>query len=94
MFLYPRVNRSTSILSKSLLTQPLSLIARRLSLSLSPYSIQADTPGCTTQACGFRDYFSEISELGYDVYGLSKDKPAAQQKVSLPSHFSLSLFPC
>ncbi|ORY26331.1 thioredoxin-like protein [Naematelia encephala] len=41
---------------------------------------KADTPGCTNQACGFRDHFAEIQELGYDVWGLSKDKPAAQQR--------------
>jgi len=48
---------------------------------------QADTPGCTNQACGFRDHLSEIKELGYDIYGLSKDKPAALKRVcplSLP----------
>lgn len=43
---------------------------------------QADTPGCTSQACGFRDHFDRIKELGYEVYGLSKDKPAAQKKAS------------
>ncbi len=42
---------------------------------------QAATPGCTTQACGFRDAFTDIAALGYKVYGLSKDKPDAQQKV-------------
>ena len=42
---------------------------------------QADTPGCTNQACGFRDHLSEIKELGYDIYGLSKDKPAALKRV-------------
>ncbi|ORX35554.1 thioredoxin-like protein [Kockovaella imperatae] len=41
---------------------------------------KADTPGCTNQACGYRDIHSEIAKLGYDVYGLSKDKPAAQQR--------------
>ncbi|CAD6586104.1 MAG: hypothetical protein TREMPRED_004334, partial [Tremellales sp. Tagirdzhanova-0007] len=46
----------------------------------SAEEVDADTPSCTTQACGFRDHFTEISELGYQVYGLSKDKPEAQQK--------------
>lgn len=41
---------------------------------------QADTPGCTNQACGYRDIHSELSDLGYGVYGLSKDKPTAQLK--------------
>ena len=43
---------------------------------------QAATPGCTNQACGFRDYYEEISKLGYDVWGLSTDKPNAQKNVS------------
>ncbi|RSH81956.1 uncharacterized protein EHS24_008155 [Apiotrichum porosum] len=41
---------------------------------------KADTPGCTNQACGYRDVHDEIAAFGYDIYGLSKDKPAAQQK--------------
>ncbi|GFZ46927.1 Peroxiredoxin [Saitozyma sp. JCM 24511] len=41
---------------------------------------KADTPGCTTQACGFRDAFDDIAALGYDVYGLSRDEPKAQQR--------------
>ncbi|OCF31101.1 hypothetical protein I317_07632 [Kwoniella heveanensis CBS 569] len=41
---------------------------------------KADTPGCTTQACGYRDNFDRIAGYGYDIYGLSKDKPEAQQK--------------
>jgi hypothetical protein len=49
---------------------------------------QADTPGCTNQACGFRDHLSEIKELGYDIYGLSKDKPAALKRVC-PFHLLL-----
>ncbi|WWD09320.1 hypothetical protein V865_007443 [Kwoniella europaea PYCC6329] len=41
---------------------------------------KADTPGCTTQACGYRDNYDQIKEFGYDIYGLSKDKSEAQQK--------------
>ncbi|KIL60331.1 hypothetical protein M378DRAFT_110241 [Amanita muscaria Koide BX008] len=41
---------------------------------------KADTPGCTTQACGFRDVYSGFTEAGYDVYCLSADAPAAQTK--------------
>lgn len=41
---------------------------------------KADTPGCTTQACGFRDSFQEFTALDYDVYCLSADSPAAQTK--------------
>ncbi|WVQ88411.1 hypothetical protein IAS59_002145 [Cryptococcus gattii] len=41
---------------------------------------KADTPGCTNQACGYRDMYDEIAAFGYEVYGLSKDTPTAQQK--------------
>ncbi|KAI0371986.1 AhpC-TSA-domain-containing protein [Pilatotrama ljubarskyi] len=41
---------------------------------------KADTPGCTTQACGFRDIYPNFTALGYDVYCLSADKPTAQAK--------------
>ncbi|THH29906.1 hypothetical protein EUX98_g4279 [Antrodiella citrinella] len=41
---------------------------------------KADTPGCTTQACGFRDIYPDFTSSGYDVYCLSADTPAAQSK--------------
>lgn len=41
---------------------------------------KADTPGCTTQACGYRDVYPEFEKLGYKVYGLSKDSPESQDK--------------
>jgi peroxiredoxin Q/BCP len=39
---------------------------------------KADTPGCTTQACGLRDILGQIGEAG--VVGISPDKPAKQAK--------------
>jgi peroxiredoxin Q/BCP len=36
----------------------------------------AATPGCTTQACDFRDSLSSLAAAGYDVVGLSPDPPA------------------
>ena len=49
---------------------------------------KADTPGCTTEACEFRDSLSELKEKGAVVVGVSPDKPAAQakfkQKYELP----------
>ena len=32
-----------------------------------------DTPGCTTQACGLRDNFSQLNNLGVTVLGVSAD---------------------
>lgn len=34
------------------------------------------TPGCTTQACDFRDNLARFTSAGYAVVGLSPDKPA------------------
>ncbi|KIY47736.1 AhpC-TSA-domain-containing protein [Fistulina hepatica ATCC 64428] len=41
---------------------------------------KADTPGCTMQACGFRDIYPDFSPLNYAVYCLSADSPTAQSK--------------
>ena len=35
----------------------------------------AMTPGCTTQACDFRDNLQRFADAGYAVLGLSPDKP-------------------
>ena len=35
----------------------------------------AMTPGCTTQACDFTDSLSSLQAQGYDVLGISPDKP-------------------
>jgi thioredoxin-dependent peroxiredoxin len=35
----------------------------------------ASTPGCTKQACDFRDSLAELNEEGVDVVGISPDKP-------------------
>lgn len=35
----------------------------------------ASTPGCTTQACDFRDSLGALSAAGYAVVGLSPDPP-------------------
>ena len=35
----------------------------------------ASTPGCTKQACDFRDSLAELNEAGLDVVGISPDKP-------------------
>ncbi|KAL8660041.1 MAG: hypothetical protein Q9226_000119 [Calogaya cf. arnoldii] len=38
---------------------------------------RASTPGCTTQACLFRDEFSPLTATGYSIFGLSSDSPKA-----------------
>ena len=34
-----------------------------------------DTPGCTKEACDFRDSLARLQQAGYDVVGISPDKP-------------------
>ena len=41
---------------------------------------KADTPGCTIEACGFRDQFKKIQDTGAVVLGISRDTPKAQKK--------------
>jgi thioredoxin-dependent peroxiredoxin len=41
---------------------------------------KADTPGCTTEACEFRDGIRGFDEKGAVVVGISPDRPAAQAK--------------
>lgn len=41
---------------------------------------RADTPGCTIEACGFRDQFAKIQKTGAVVLGISRDTPKAQRK--------------
>ncbi|WP_219412654.1 thioredoxin-dependent thiol peroxidase [Pseudonocardia nigra] len=40
----------------------------------------ASTPGCTKQACDFRDNLTELGGAGLDVVGISPDKPAKLAK--------------
>lgn len=66
-------------------------------VSLSDYAGQtvilyaypkADTPGCTTQACDFRDALASLQAHGYVVLGISPDTPeqlaAFRAKYGLP----------
>ena len=36
----------------------------------------ASTPGCTKEACDFRDSLTELNDAGVDVVGISPDQPA------------------
>ena len=41
------------------------------------------TPGCTTEACSFRDNLEGIKRLGAQVVGISGDTPASHQKFTV-----------
>lgn len=39
-----------------------------------------NTPGCTTQACSFRDKYQDFTDLGAEVIGISADSEKSHQK--------------
>ncbi len=49
------------------------LAGRKVILYVYPAAM---TPGCTTQACDFRDNLGVLQEAGYAVVGISPDAPA------------------
>ncbi|KAK9480750.1 thioredoxin-like protein [Lipomyces japonicus] len=54
-------------------------------IEANPYVVvfaypKASTPGCTRQACGFRDEFPKFSSAKAVVFGLSADSVSAQKK--------------
>jgi peroxiredoxin Q/BCP len=57
----------------------------------------AGTPGCTTQACDFRDNINSLKSAGYQVLGVSKDsvedlkKFQAEQGLNFPLLSDLDL---
>ncbi|MFN8531195.1 MAG: peroxiredoxin [Anaerolineae bacterium] len=52
---------------------------------------RADTPGCTTQACGFRDEFPKISSSNAVVLGISDDPPKDNLKWKIKQNLSYDL---
>ncbi len=39
-----------------------------------------DTPGCTKEACSFRDQFGDFTDLGAEVVGISADSVASHKR--------------
>ena len=39
-----------------------------------------NTPGCTAQACSFRDQYEDFKDLGAEVIGISSDSIASHEK--------------
>ena len=50
---------------------------RRLVMFFYPAAM---TPGCTLESCDFRDSYSEFTAAGYDIVGVSPDKPSRNAK--------------
>ncbi len=51
-----------------------------------------NTPGCTTQACAFRDQAEQIEKLGAVVIGVSKDSSTSHQKFTEKYELSFPLW--
>lgn len=51
----------------------------------------ASTPGCTTQACDFRDNMASLQGAGYVVLGVSKDDLPALQKFAAEENLGFPL---
>lgn len=50
-----------------------------------------DTPGCTTEACSFRDARDVLTELGAEVVGISKDEPALHEQFKTKYNLNFKL---
>ena len=44
------------------------------------YYPKDDTPGCTKEACAFRDRMGDYAEAGIQVYGVSLDPPESHRR--------------
>jgi peroxiredoxin Q/BCP len=52
---------------------------------------KADTPGCTTQACGVRDHFADYADAGAVVLGVSPDPVGKVKKFHEKQGLNFSL---
>jgi thioredoxin-dependent peroxiredoxin len=51
----------------------------------------AMTPGCTKQACDFRDSLAQLNDSGFDVLGISPDKPEKLAKFRTAENLTFPL---
>lgn len=73
------------------LGEPFSLKSRKGLWTVLYFYPKDDTPGCTKQACAFRDALSVIKNLNADVYGISKDTVKSHLKFVQNHQLSFSL---
>lgn len=50
-----------------------------------------DTPGCTKEACSFRDNIGEFSKRGLVIVGVSKDSVASHKKFADKYHLNFTI---
>ena len=59
---------------------PVSLSALKGDRVVIYFYPKDDTPGCTAEACAFRDSYSDLQALGAEVWGVSGDDAASHQR--------------
>src|SRR5438067_11287808 len=50
-----------------------------------------DTPGCTKEACSFRDQYQDFQDAGAEVIGVSSDPAASHEKFAAKYHLPFVL---
>ncbi len=71
--------------AKTQLNEDFDLTTRKGKWTVLYFYPKADTPGCTAQACTFRDNIKKITDLGADVYGISVNS-VEEQKAFYEKH--------
>lgn len=71
--------------------QLFDLQSRKGSWTVLYFYPKADTPGCTKQACAFRDSIDEIRRLGADIFGISVKTAEEQMAFHKKYHLNFTL---
>ncbi|MFL4474436.1 thioredoxin-dependent thiol peroxidase [Paeniglutamicibacter sp. MACA_103] len=71
--------------------QELSLSSLRGKKTIVYFYPAASTPGCTKQACDFRDSLESLAAAGYQVVGISPDAPAKLAKFTAKEELTFPL---
>lgn len=65
-----------------------SLMGKKTILFFYP---KASTPGCTVEACNFRDHYEDLVDKGFEVIGVSADSVKRQLNFSAKQKLNFSL---
>jgi len=77
--------------TKDYLGQNFDLSSRAGKWTVLYFYPKSGTPGCTKQACGFRDGIKKIQVLDADVFGISTDTVENQAKFYKDQHLNFTL---
>ena len=71
--------------------QPIQLKSYRGKVVVLYFYPKDDTPGCTKEACGFRDLTKDFEKAGAVIFGVSRDSEASHQKFREKYHLPFAL---